>query len=193
MPPETSAETEQPSSSGDDEALRYPLGRFEPDPEPTREKRSAWIESLAGAPANLRNAVTGLTEEALDEPYRPGGWTVRQVVHHLPDSHVNGYLRMKWAITEDQPEIKLYDQERWAELADARSAPIEPSLALLESLHERWVRFLESLDDEGFLRTAEHPEEGVVTIQSLVELYAWHGRHHTAQITALARRRGWRP
>jgi len=132
-----------------------------------------------------------LSTEQLDTPYRPGGWTVRQVVHHLPDSHLNSYIRFRLALTEKEPTIKPYDQERWAELDDAKTAPIEPSLALLEALHQRWIMLLRSLIPADFARTFNHPEMGIVTLDATLRLYEWHGRHHTAHITSLRERMGW--
>ncbi|HKG22797.1 MAG TPA: putative metal-dependent hydrolase, partial [Blastocatellia bacterium] len=143
-------------------------------------------------PARLREAVEWLSPEQLETPYRPGGWTVRQVVHHVPDSHLNSYVRFKLALTEDHPTIRPYREDRWAELEDARSAPLDVSLALLDSLHGRWVLLLRSLKPEDFARTFEHPELGEVSLEKNVALYAWHGRHHVAQITSLIERMGWR-
>jgi uncharacterized damage-inducible protein DinB len=161
---------------------RYPVGRFTPDPDVTDEKRRTWIEQIARAPAALKQAVKGLSDEQLDTPYRPGGWTVRQVVHHVADSHVNAYIRFRWALTEDTPKIKAYDEQQWAELADARTAPVEVSLALIEALHERWVRLLESLSPEQFGRTFDHPVNGVQSLDRVLQMYAWHGRHHVGHI-----------
>jgi uncharacterized damage-inducible protein DinB len=172
--------------------LRYPVGRFDPRPQLNDDERQTLIHQIAEAPAKLRQSVKGLTEEQLDTPYRPEGWTVRQVVHHLPDSHFNAYVRMKLAMTEQQPTIKPYEQQLWAELSDARTAPTEISLTLLESLHKRWVLFLQSLKSSDFGRTLNHPESGVMNLDRLLQLYAWHGRHHTAQITSLRERMGWK-
>ena len=149
------------------------------------------IDQIAEAPAKLRAAVEGLSPEQLDTTYRPGGWTVRQVVHHLPDSHLNSYVRFKLALTEDQPTIKPYHEDRWAELEDGRNAPVELSLSLLESLHARWVLLLRSLTAEDLARTFNHPELGIIRLDTNVSLYAWHGRHHIAQITSLRERMGW--
>lgn len=171
--------------------LRYPIGKFSLEGEPTEAQRRAWIDDIAEAHAKLRAAVSGLSPQQLDTPYRPGGWTVRQVIHHVPDSHVNSYVRFRLALTEDEPVIKPYHEERWAELADARTAPVEPSLALLESLHERWVLLLRSLQPGDWARTFRHPERGVVTLEQNLGIYAWHGRHHAAHITSLRRRMGW--
>jgi uncharacterized damage-inducible protein DinB len=172
--------------------LRYPIGKFQPKPQLTDDERQALIHQLAEAPVKLQQSVSGLMEEQLDTPYRPEGWTVRQVIHHLPDSHLNAYVRMKLAMTEQQPTIKPYEQELWAELSDAKTAPIEMSLTLFESLHKRWVLFLQSLKSSDFARTINHPESGVMNLEKILQLYAWHGRHHTAQITSLRERMGWK-
>jgi hypothetical protein len=171
--------------------LRYPIGRFAPPSIATAPLRARWIDEIAAAPAGLRSAVQGLTDRQLDTPYRPGGWTVRQVVHHVPDSHINAYTRVKLALTEDTPTIKPYEEKRWAELPDARTAPIEPSLALLEHLHARWVLLLRALDEAAFARPLHHPESGAMNVDYLLAMYAWHGRHHIAHITALREREGW--
>ncbi len=149
------------------------------------------LTEIAETPARLREAVVGLDDAQLDTPYRPEGWTVRQVVHHLPDSHLNSYVRFKLAVTEDEPTIKAYDEAAWARLEDAQNAPIEGSLELLESLHERWVRFLRSLGPNELARTFKHPEIGSVSVAQNIALYAWHGRHHVAHITSLREREGW--
>jgi hypothetical protein len=171
--------------------LRYPIGRFQPPTEIDPEQRRNWIEEIEKAPGLVRQALSGLDDGQLDTPYRPGGWTARQVAHHLPDSHMNSYIRFKLALTEDQPTIKPYDEEAWAELPDSRE-PIEPSLALLESLHLRWVSLLRSLTPEDWERTYRHPEHGrTVTLGFTLALYAWHGRHHAMQIQSLRERMGW--
>lgn len=149
------------------------------------------IEEIARTPANLRSAVQGLSTKQLDTPYRPGGWTVRQVVHHLPDSHMNSYVRFKLALTEDEPTIKPYAEDRWAELSDTKATPIETSLTLLDSLHARWVALLRSLDSEQWKRNFRHPELGPVSLEKSLALYAWHGRHHVAHIRNLREREGW--
>jgi uncharacterized damage-inducible protein DinB len=174
-----------------EDALRYPIGRFEWEGSASGVRIAEWIAEIAAAPGHLRAAVEGLSAEQLDTPYRPGGWTVRQVVHHLPDSHLNSYVRFRLALTEPDPAIKPYDEARWAELGDARTAPAEVSLALLESLHGRWVLLLRSLTPEDWKRTFRHPEIGLVTLERNAALYAWHGRHHVAQIASLRRRMGW--
>lgn len=162
--------------------LRYPIGK----PDWRRPLSDAELAlALAGIrslPEELREAVAGLSEAGLDMPYRPGGWTIRQVVHHLADSHMNAYIRVRFALTEDKPTIMPYDEAAWAELEDAKRAPVEPSLALLEGLHARWHRLLAGLDEAGLARTFIHPENGPMTAGQVIALYAWHGRHHVAQI-----------
>lgn len=173
--------------------LRYPVGRFEFGEETlSEERRDELIKQIEATPARLREAVSGLTAEQLDTPYRPGGWTVRQVVHHLPDSHLNSYVRFKLALTEREPTIKPYDEAAWADLEDSVATPVEVSLGLLESLHSRWVVLLRSLAPEDLARTFRHPELGSVSLGKNIALYAWHGRHHVAHITGLRERMGWR-
>ncbi|MBI4421642.1 MAG: putative metal-dependent hydrolase [Gemmatimonadetes bacterium] len=171
--------------------LRYPIGKFQAPRQVTPELRARFVGEIEKAPAAVRAAVEGLSEKQLDTPYRPGGWTVRQVAHHLPDSHLNAYTRMKLAVTEDQPTIKTYEEARWAELADARTAPIKLSLQLLDALHARWVIFLRSLAPDHFARPFRHPEHGNVNIDWALAMYAWHGKHHVAHITSLREREGW--
>ncbi len=173
------------------EDLRYPIGRLELRDGLTMEDRSALIDQIAQAPVRMREAVAGLTDEQLNTPYREGGWTVRQVIHHLADSSVNGYVRFKWAATEENPTLKAYDGPRWAELADGSSAPLDVSLALLETLHRRWIVFLKSLSPSDFQRPITHPESGEWAVDGLLQLYAWHGLHHVAHVTELRRRKGW--
>jgi uncharacterized damage-inducible protein DinB len=170
---------------------RYPIGKFQRQEKLTSAERRALIDQIVAAPARMREAVAGLDERQLATPYREGGWTVRQVVHHVPDSHLNAYIRFKLALTEEMPTIKPYDQAQWAELADARESPVETSLKLLESLHDRWVRLLRSMSDADFSRRLMHPENGPMTLDSVLAVYGWHGRHHTAHITALRQRKGW--
>jgi uncharacterized damage-inducible protein DinB len=171
---------------------RYPIGPWNPTPTPASGHVAGWIDEITLAPGALRKAVSGLQEAQLDTPYREGGWTVRQVVHHVPDSHLNAYSRCKLALTEDVPTIKPFDEALWAELADGKAGPVEPSLALLEHLHARWVRLLSSLTPAEFARTFVHPEHGrAMSLAQTVDLYAWHGRHHVAQITTLRAARGW--
>lgn len=170
---------------------RYPIGKFESRQVLSADDRRRMIEDIAATPANLRRAVEGLDPEKLDTPYRDGGWTARQVVHHVPDSHLNAYIRLKLALTESEPTIKPYDEAAWAKLSDSRDTPIETSLALLESLHTRWVGLLRSMDPVDFARTFRHPEHGAVTIDWLVAMYSWHGRHHVGHISSLRERKGW--
>jgi len=172
--------------------LRYPIGKFQWEDGLSDARRHEMIDQIAEAPAKLRAAVAGLTEQQLDTPYRDGGWTVRQVVHHLPDSHLHAYVRFKLALTEDQPTVKTYDEKRWAELVDAKTAPVETSLTLLESLHRRWVMLLKSLRTEDFKRKLQHPELGELTLEGYLGTYAWHGRHHVAHITGLRERMAWK-
>lgn len=173
------------------EDLRYPVGRFSMPSEVTDEQRQRFIDEIAETPALLRRAVEGLSPEQFDTPYRPGGWTVRQLVHHVPDSHVNSYVRFKLALTEDEPTVKTYMEDRWALLEDTRRTPVEVSLTLLESLHARWVALLGSLTKADLARTFRHPELGLVTVEQNIALYAWHGRHHVAHITRLRESEGW--
>ena len=170
---------------------RYPVGRYKAPPEVSSEQRDAWIGEIAAAPAALRAAVSGLGEAQLDTPYREGGWTVRQVVHHVPDSHMNAFVRFKLALTEDNPTIKPYDEAAWARVADTARTPVDVSLTLLDALHTRWVVLLESLADTDFARRLVHPDRGPITLDWLLQLYAWHGRHHTAHITELRKRQDW--
>ncbi len=173
------------------EDLQYPIGRFQWAGVSTTDERSNWIRIIASTPAALRNAVAGLQPQQLETPYRDGGWTVRQVVHHYADDHMNSYVRFKLALTEDAPLIKGVSESAWAELPDARSGPVEPSLQLLAALHERWVLAWESLEKTEWSRTFIHPVRGAVSLDHLAALYAWHGQHHVTQITRLRERQGW--
>lgn len=178
--------------AGTQDELRYPIGRFTYAGPMAPADRSREIEEILRTPEELRAAVEELSAKQLDTPYREGGWTVRQVVHHVADSHLNAYVRFRLGLTEEAPAIQPFDEARWAELADARSAPVELSLALLESLHERWVLLLRSLAPADFQRTVRHPEwSEPLTLDKLVALYSWHGRHHTAHILSLRERMGW--
>lgn len=172
------------------EDLRYPIGGFDKNFEATPELRSEFIKTIADLPKKIREAVEGLSDDKLDTPYRPGGWTVRQTVHHVADSHINSLCRFKLALTEENPTIRPYFEDRWAELGDS-FLPVEVSLKILEGIHHRWVILLESLTDEDFQRTLIHPESGDWTIEKLLALYAWHSRHHTAHITTLRERMNW--
>jgi DinB superfamily len=172
--------------------LRYPVGKFDFDAPVNEADYPKLIAAIAETPVALRSAVAGLTRDQLETRYRPGGWTVKQVVHHLPDSHLNAYTRFKLALTEDEPTIKPYDEAAWAELADSRKVPIEVSLDLLDALHLRWVALLRSMDTDDFNRGLRHPEHGkILTLKQMLGLYAWHGRHHVAHITSLKKREGW--
>jgi len=172
--------------------LRYPIGEFAPPETRTPDQVAQWIDEIAALPAALRRTVTPLTPNQLDTPYRPGGWTVRQVVHHVPDSHLNSLIRFKWALTEDRPTIKTYDEKGWAALPDYRVVPIAHSLDLLETLHVRWVGLLRSLSWSQLQREFAHPESGPSSLAGTVGAYAWHGRHHLAHIERLIEREGWR-
>jgi hypothetical protein len=172
--------------------LRYPIGRFEHDGPVTDEDLALWIGQIEALPGQMRHAVSGLSDAQRDTPYRPGGWTIRQVVHHVPDSHLNGYVRFKWALTEQEPVIKVYDQAAWAELGDYLVVPVETSLDFLALLHDRWVALVRSLSRADLARGFIHPEWGTVDLASTVGLYAWHGRHHLAHIEGAAEREGWR-
>jgi hypothetical protein len=166
----------------DIESLRYPVGKAPRLSELDRATRTRLIDSIAETPDRYRSLVAGLSDAQLDTPYRPGGWTIRQVVHHVPDSHMNAYIRMKLAATEETPAIRVYEEDRWAELPEAKSGPVEMSLALLDALHRRWVAFLRALPDAEFSRTFSHPQWGAVSIDGAIALYEWHCRHHAAHI-----------
>jgi hypothetical protein len=180
------------TTSIQDTDLRYPIGKFDFDAPISDSDFPRLIALIAEAPGALRSAVAGLTRDQLETRYRPGGWTVKQVVHHVPDSHMNAYMRFKLALTEDEPTIKPYNEAAWAELADSRRVPIEVSLDLLDALHLRWVALLRAMDPADFNRGVRHPEHGrLLTMKQLLGLYAWHGRHHVAHITSLKKREGW--
>ena len=177
------------------EDLRYPIGKFEWVPpendEQMAKRRVHYIDVLAKLPDNLHAAVEGLEAKQLDTPYRPDGWTVRQVVHHVPDSHLNAYIRFKLALTEFEPAIKAYKEDLWAKLPDSDKTPLETSLSLLQALHRRWVTLLQAMSADDFARTLRHPEMGVLSLDRMLALYAWHSAHHTAHITGLRKRMGW--
>ncbi|MBB3112552.1 hypothetical protein FHS18_004653 [Paenibacillus phyllosphaerae] len=174
------------------EDYRFPIGHFEQEGPITAGQRELWIKEIGQLPGKLRLAIEGLSEAQLDTPYRDGGWTVRQVVHHLADSHMNSFIRFKLALTEDKPTVKPYSEKRWAELADTATAPIELSLHLLEALHERWVHLLHAMSDADFERSFYHPEsQRTIPLDYNLGTYAWHGNHHAAHITSLRARKGW--
>lgn len=196
---------------------RYPIGKFAPPENITPDQREIWIAEIAALPENFRAALDGLNDDQLDTPYREGGWTLRQVAHHVPDSHLNAFIRFKWALTEDMPTIKAYDESLWADLPDVENTPVETSLHLLEALHQRWVVLLKNLKEENWQRAYLHPEflpenfamsdkaaldiekmkaagplpPYIFLLEKVLGLYAWHGKHHTAHITALRDRLGW--
>ncbi|MBW3535655.1 MAG: putative metal-dependent hydrolase [Gemmatimonadetes bacterium] len=173
------------------EALRFPIGRFRPGPPLSPDERAAAIDELAALPGKLRAAVSDLDDARLDTPYRPDGWTVRQLVHHVPDSHLNSYIRFKWAMSEERPAIKVYDQDAWAGHADSRTAAVAPSLDLLEALHARWTAWLRTFTDADWERELVHPESGTLTLDAMLQLYRWHSAHHLAHVTRLRERMGW--
>jgi uncharacterized damage-inducible protein DinB len=170
---------------------RYPIGKFSYTGPLSSEQKKQYLDDIDQTPARMRAAVRGLSDKQLDTPYRDGGWTVRQLTHHVPESHMNAYIRFKLALTEDDPVIKPYMEDRWAELPDARQAPIETSLALLDSLHQRWTTVLHNLGDAEWQRTFRHPELGPMTLEKTLALYSWHGRHHVAHVTNLREKMGW--
>ena len=171
--------------------LRFPTGKFQRPPSLDDAARARAIDIVADTPARLREAVRGLTEAQLDTEYRPGGWTVRQVAHHVPDSHVNALIRFKLALTEDVPTIKPYDEALWVQLADVKTVPVATSLAFLDAVHERWVAILRAMSASDFARELVHPETGRQRLDQVLALYAWHGPHHVAHITSLRGRQGW--
>lgn len=173
------------------DALRYPLGRFDLSTTVPENDFAKYIEEIATTPARLEKAIQNLNEDRLNTPYRPEGWTVRQVVHHLPDSHINSYTRFRLALTEDRPTVRPYHEERWAELEDGKNAPVEVSLNLLKALHARWVLLLRSMTPEQYQRAFVHPEYGTIRLSTALAAYAWHGNHHIAHITSLRERMGW--
>lgn len=171
--------------------LRYPIGTPKLLKEISSSERKNRVDEIASAPALLRQAVAGLNDNQLETPYRPDGWTVRQLVHHIADSHLNAYIRFRWALTEDLPKIKAYDQDSWALLPDACGGPVEESLALLDALHSRWCRLMRAMDDSDWGRQVDHPEDGIRSCQDFLIIYAWHGLHHIAHITNFRDRKEW--
>jgi uncharacterized damage-inducible protein DinB len=180
----------QPHPTSPD-ALRYPLGRFSRPASLTAEERDTALRTLEHLPGELRRTMAGLSDEQIDTPYREGGWSLRQVVHHVADSHLNAYARVRLALTEDWPAVTRYSESAWAELPDARTAPVEPSLQMIDAVHTRWTALLRALPQEAWSRGYRHPESGEQTVAQVVALYAWHGRHHLAHATGLRERRGW--
>ncbi len=178
-------------NEADEFKLRYPIGKFKIEGEVTADMIKGFIRDLEEAPTNLYNAVNGLSEEQLNTPYRPGGWNVKQVVHHLPDSHMNSYIRFKLALTEDEPLVKTYKEAKWAELPDSINTPVSVSLRLFENLHIRWVALLKAMSAEDFKRTLHHPENGIMKLDRTLAVYAWHGKHHIAHITSLRKQMNW--
>ncbi|MFZ0820025.1 MAG: putative metal-dependent hydrolase [Candidatus Acidiferrales bacterium] len=170
---------------------RYPVGKFEKKGPPNSEERKRMIAVVAEAPAKLRAAVAGLNDKQLDTPYREGGWTVRQVVHHMADSHMNMYIRFRFGVTEPDPTIKPYDENTWAKLFDARTGPVDSSLAIIDGMHQRWVTLMREMREIDFMRSIVHPERGKMSLDDVLALYEWHGRHHVAHITSLRERMGW--
>ncbi len=170
---------------------RYPIGKFSYSGPPTAEERKKYLDDIEQTPARFREALSGLSEEQLNTPYRDGGWTLRQLAHHLPDSHMNAYVRFKLALTEEEPTIKPYMENLWAELPEAKGAPIKVSLALLDALHRRWMMMLRPFGDRDWKRTFRHPEMGAMSLEKTVALYSWHGRHHVAHVTSLREKMGW--
>lgn len=170
---------------------RFPIGKFSFDGNLTEQQKASFLDDIEQTPARLRAAVQGLSDKQLDTPYRDGGWTVRQLVHHVPDSHMNAYVRFKLALTEEEPTIRPYMENLWAELPEAKTAPVDLSLALLESLHKRWTMVLRGIAPGEWKKTFRHPELGVVSLEKNLALYAWHGKHHVAHVTKLRERMGW--
>ena len=180
-----------PTSSSPEPDLRFPIGKLERKPQLSPEERNAAVDDLQALPLLLRKAVDGLSDAQLDTPYRPDGWTVRQLVHHVADSHMNAYTRFRLALTEQNPTIKPYDEAKWAELEDARTMPVDVSLSLIDTLHQRLVALLRHTPADAFQRTLNHPDNGPMTLDALLTVYSWHSRHHTAHVTALRDRMHW--
>ncbi|MEM1055780.1 MAG: YfiT family bacillithiol transferase [Bacteroidota bacterium] len=173
--------------------LRYPVGRFSHDGPISEATLREWVAEIAALPARMHEAAAGLTDDYLDTPYRPGGWTLRQVIHHVPDSHLNAYIRFKWTLTEDTPTIKPYDEGAWANLGDVNALPVQAPLAFLEALHARWVGLMRTLTDEQWDRRYYHPHDEMhVSLRMAAGTYAWHGHHHLAHLTTTIQREGWR-
>jgi uncharacterized damage-inducible protein DinB len=171
--------------------LRYPVGKWEKKGPLTHDEREKFIVSVAATPERFKNAVAGLDDNKLNTPYRPGGWTVRQTIHHVADSHMNAFIRMRLGVTEVEPTVKPYDEKMWAELIDSRTAPVDVSLTIIDSVHHRWVMMMRGMREIDFMRSIVHPENGKMTLDDVLALYEWHGRHHSGHITALRQRAGW--
>ncbi len=171
--------------------LRYPIGKYQAPANIDHAQRQLWISNIASLPSELAAAVAGLNDQQLDTPYRDGGWTVRQVIHHVADSHMNSTIRFRWALTEDEPLINAYEEQLWAELPDAKTLPVEVSLDLLSSLHARWTDLLRHMTEADFKRRLRHPVSGETSLDKMLGLYAWHGHHHTAHISTLRERMDW--
>lgn len=171
--------------------IRYPIGTLKMEDTITGEKRRQYIDQFAETPSMLRQAVSGLSSSQLDTPYRPEGWTIRQVAHHLADSHMNAYVRFKMALTEENPTVKSYEQERWADLEDSRTTPVEDTLSVIDGLYRRWTILLRSLNPEGFARTLDHPDWGIISLDRYLSICVWHGMHHIAHIKGLRQRMNW--
>lgn len=173
------------------EDLRYPIGTFSPVGEITSEMREKFIQTIEELPEKFRAAISNLSEEQLDTAYRPEGWTVRQLVHHVADSHMNSFCRFKLGLSEDNPTIKPYDEALWAEMADSKNAAVDLSLNVIDGVHARWAMLLKSMSEADFERKINHPERGTMSLNSLLALYDWHSRHHTAHVTKLRERNNW--
>ncbi|MEL7530189.1 MAG: YfiT family bacillithiol transferase [Bacteroidota bacterium] len=174
------------------EALKYPIGKYQVPETITPAMIQQWIQEIEILPGLLIDSVSNLTDLQLNMPYRPGGWSLRQVIHHVVDSHMNSYVRFKWTLTEDQPTIKAYYEDRWAELPEAKTAPVQVSLGLLASLHARWVMMFRNMSAEEWQRAYYHPEqEKLIRLDQNLGLYAWHGKHHLAHINSLKQGMGW--
>src|SRR5438270_9890962 len=171
--------------------LQYPIGKFQKKESISASERSAMIDEISRTPAKLRAAVKGLSAAQLATPYRPDGWTVLQLVHHVADSHANAYIRFKLALTENEPTIKTYDEKKWAELEDSRTTPVEVSLSMTDAVHHRWNVLMRAAKPQDFARTLRHPEMGPMNLDALLQLYYWHGQHHVAHVTRLRERNGW--
>jgi hypothetical protein len=173
------------------EDLRYPIGKFSFDKDAATDSRNAAIQAIEELPVRLRQTIAGVGEEQMQTPYRDGGWTVHQLIHHIADSHMNAFIRFKLALTEDKPTIKTYDETLWAETTDVTNVPVEISLKLIDAVHERWFILLTSMSDEAFARELNHPEHGAINLEYMTALYAWHSQHHTAHVANLRERMKW--